>query len=198
MKRLAALGAKDRGFTLIEVLVAMLLSSVLGSILLSVTVSATRTASRQEDQTRTLTQAKVAMERLTREIRGANAMQDAAPRRLVLVRNEGGVRKTVTLEVTTSGTATELRQTTVSRVLSTGVESTLTAKVLGGLAVGASDAVFTYADGAGTALTPATTTPLTFAAGNVRTVGVRVLVRRKHGADPVQLYQLVSIRNLED
>ena len=188
----------QQGFTLVELLVAMVLAAVLGSILMSITVSATRAASRQEDQTRTLTQAKVAMERVTREIRGANSMQAAAPRRLVLVRVEAGVRKTVTLEVVSAGSSTELRQTTTSRVISTGAESNSTATVLGGLAVGASDAVFTYADGDGTPLTPLTASPLTFAPGDVKTIGVRVLVRRKFNSPPVELYQLVSIRNLED
>jgi hypothetical protein len=63
--------------------------------------------------------------------------------------------------------------------------------------VGTSDAVFTYADASGNALTPDTLSPETYNAGAAKTIGVKVLMRRISGHPSIQLYQLVSIRNFE-
>jgi hypothetical protein len=134
---------------------------------------------------------------MTADIRGANSMTYAAPRQLTFVITLSGVRRTTTYSVVTAGTASEIRRVTTTRQLSTGVEATSTKKVLGGLAIGRSEAVFSFMDGAGTALTPLTTTPVTYAPGDVRTVGIRVVMRRSEG-NPSELYQLVSVRNLED
>jgi hypothetical protein len=57
--------------------------------------------------------------------------------------------------------------------------------------------VFTYADGSGAPLTPITSAPVTYSPEDVNTVGIRVVLRRETSPKPIELYQLVSIRNLE-
>lgn len=190
----------DSGFTLVEVLVAMMLTLVVGGIVSQVLITSTRVTAKQVNQTETLNSAKIAMERITREIRGANSMVNASPRGLGFVATHGSVRTATTLEVVTTATGTELRQTDVRTDLATATTATTTRLVLGGLAVGQSDAVFTYTDGAAVPLTPASTAPapVTYSPGDVKAVGARVLVRRSGGSPPIELYQLVSIRNLED
>lgn len=190
----------EAGFTLIEVLVAMMLALVIGGIVSQVLITSTRVAAKQVDQTETLNSAKVAMERMTREVRGANSMTTAADRRIQFVATHAGIRTATTLEVVTTGTKTELRQTDQRTDLAAATTTTTTRTILGGLAVGRSDAVFTYTDGAGTPLLPANPAPapVTYNAGDAKTVGIRVLVRRAGSSPPIELYQLVSIRNLED
>jgi prepilin-type N-terminal cleavage/methylation domain-containing protein len=194
----ARMREREGGFTLVELLVTVTLMGVVGAIVTSMMIQSMQTALYQEEKTRTLNQAKIAMERMTREIRGANSLVLATPRAVSLVKVDNGVRKTVTLEVFTDGADSEIRHTVVNRDLATGVETSTDSRVLGGLAVGRSDAVFTYTDGGGADL-PLNTTTGTFEHGDVRTIGIRVLMRRElTGGSPTQLYQLVSIRNLED
>lgn len=187
----------DQGFSLVELLVVITLLGVLGAVLMSITITASKTAARQEDATRTLVTAKVAMERITREIRGANSITSAAPQQLAFVASVRGVRTTTTYKVVTAGSTSEIRAAQVRTNLSTGASTSTDTKVLGGLAVGRSDIVFTYADGAGVALAPLTASPATYAPGAVKTVGVQINMRRQGNAPPAQLYQLVSIRNFE-
>lgn len=186
----------DGGFTLIEMLVTIMLTSVVGAIVSSVMISSMKTARWQEEETRALGQAKVAMERMTRDVRGANSLMTTTPRQVSLVETHEGVRRFTTLEVVTSGSTSEIRRTQVRRDLATGAESTTTRTVLGGLAVGASEAVFTYTDGGGSPLPQALDG--TYQAGDVRTIGIRVLMKRETSDKKQELYQLVSIRNLED
>lgn len=184
------------GFTLVEMLVTIVLTSIVGAIVTSVMVTSMKTARWQEEETRALGQAKVAMERMTRDVRGANSLTATTPRRVSLVETHDGVRRFTTLEVITSGEISEIRRTEVRRVLATGAETTTTRQVLGGLAVGRSDAVFTYTDGGGVQLPQAVDG--SYPHGDVRTIGIRVLMKRETSDKKQELYQLVSIRNLED
>lgn len=184
------------GFTLVEMLITVVLTSIVGAIVTSVMINSMRTAQWQQEETRALGQAKVAMERMTRDVRGANSLTATTPRTVSLVETHDGVRKFVSLAVLTSGDTSEIRRTEVRRVLATGAETTSVRTVLGGLAVGRSDAVFTYTDGGGVALPQALDG--SFPHGDVRTIGIRVLMKRESGGKKQELYQLVSIRNLED
>ena len=187
------------GFTLVEMLVVLMLVGVVGSVVMSVTVQAMRTASRQEDQTRTLTAAKVGLERMTRELRGANSLITTGAREVAFVTRTGGVRRQTRIFARTTATGTELVQEDQLSDPTTGVPtSTSTRVVLGGLAVGRSEALFTYYAGdyygEGDPRTSALNPPTP---GATRTVGIRVRLLRAHGAAPLELYQVVSVRNLE-
>lgn len=196
-----ATGADDGGFTLVELLVAMMLMLLVGGVLTNSIISAFKTTSRQEDRTRTLVASKVALERLTREVRGANSLVTTAPREIAFVTRAAGVRRETRIIVRTTSAGTDLVQRDARTSLvdgsSLGTSETI---VLGGLAVGRSEAVFRYYAGdyygEGNASTVELTAPVS--AGDVRTIGVRVRLNRLHGDAPFELYQLVSIRNLED
>lgn len=190
---------EDAGFTLVELLVVLMLVGAVSSIVMSVTITAMRTASRQEDHTRTLTAAKVGLERITREIRSANSLTTTDSREIAFVTRANNVRTATRIYARVVGSTTELVQEQVKSDLTTGAAlGTTTRVVLGGLAVGRSEALFTYYAGdyygegaTGTvALSPATP-------GSARTVGIRVRLIRQNGAAPLELYQVVSVRNLE-
>jgi prepilin-type N-terminal cleavage/methylation domain-containing protein len=199
-RRLSPAARSEQGFTLVELLVVTMLLSIVGAIVMSVTVGAMRSAARQEDNVRTLNEAKVAMERMTREIRGANAMVHAGERRLVFSTRfeiDGGteIQRTTTLAVVSDGGSSRIVQTEADRVVSTGAVSTREIVVLGALEMGRSDAVFSYADGEGQA--PDILADGSYAVATIGTVEISVRIRRGFGHKPAQLDQLVSIRNLE-
>lgn len=192
--------SQDYGFTLVEMLVVMMLLAIVGSIIMSITITSMKTAAKQEDQTRTLSASKVALERVTREIRSANSMTVSQPREVAFVTRADGVRRETRIFVREVGAATELVQSESTSDLTTGAAiGTSEQIVLGGLAHGSSEAVFRYYAGDYYGENdPQTVELLPAAPGDVRTVGVRVRLHRGYGASPIELYQLVSIRNLED
>jgi prepilin-type N-terminal cleavage/methylation domain-containing protein len=191
-------GERDAGLTMIELVVTMLLMSIVGTILTSAMVNSMKVTRVQEDATRTLIDAKVAMERITREIRGANALTVCRPRTMSFTTTVGTVRTATTFTVqAASATSSEIAEDTVTTNLATGSTKTAHRKVLGGLAIGVSDAVFTYNDAAGNPLTAESLSPESYNAGAAKTIGVKVLMRRINGHPAIQLYQLVSIRNFE-
>jgi prepilin-type N-terminal cleavage/methylation domain-containing protein len=63
--------AQDDGFTLVEVLVVLMLLGVVSTMIMSITIGATRAAVVRRTRRGPSTQSKVAMERMTRDIRGA-------------------------------------------------------------------------------------------------------------------------------
>jgi prepilin-type N-terminal cleavage/methylation domain-containing protein len=189
---------QDEGFSLVELLVVIILMGIVGTVITNSVVSATRAARTQDDETRTLVTAKIAMERITREIRGANALVMCQPRTMSFTMTRNNIRTAITFRVdTASATSSEINEAKTTTDLATGVSTTTTTKVLGGLAIGASDAVFSYADADGATLTPESLSPESYNPGAAKTVGVKVLMRRINGSPSVQLYQLVSIRNFE-
>jgi Tfp pilus assembly protein PilE len=195
-RRLA--GHAEEGLTLVELLITMILMSIVGGIITASMVNAMKVTRTQDDETRTLTNAKVAMERMTREIRGANALTSCQPRSMSFTMTQNNVRTAITFVVqAASATSSEIQETKTVTNLVTNTSTTSTTKVLGGLAIGVSDAVFTYSDAAGNALTPQSLTPESYNPGAAKTIGLKVLMRRINGSPSIQLYQLVSIRNFE-
>jgi prepilin-type N-terminal cleavage/methylation domain-containing protein len=222
-RRPAARKQGDAGFTLVEMMVVIMLLSVVGSIVMGVLVSSMRQAAKQDDRTRTLNEAKVAMERVTREIRGANEIKLNDEKKLQFeLRFEdarGYVVRSTTLEVVPVGDDTWLRQTDVDRIPATGVtEPPRVRKVLGGLEIGRSQAFFCYAAGDGLPVPTGTATvPLTSdpdlnncvydrepaewrqpTASETRTVEVKIRIKQQGDDKAARLNQLVSVRNLED
>ncbi len=187
----------EAGFTLIELLVVLLLVSVIGSITMSGMVSAMRAQRRQVDQTQTLNTAKQALERISRELRGANPLMTAEPQRVKFVTTQNGVKRTLTYATVATGGTMRLDLTEVRTTVATGVTTTSTATVLSGLKLTASDAVFAFYDATGAALVPVTASPVTYQASSARTVTVRLKVNRAVAGGVADLYQRVSLRNSE-
>jgi prepilin-type N-terminal cleavage/methylation domain-containing protein len=189
---------QDSGFSLVELLVVIVLLGIVGTVTTAGVVNALRTTRVQTDETGTLESAKVAIERVTREIRGANALVTCQPRTMAFTYTQANVRTAITFTVTAdSANASELTQDKTVTDLASGAATTTHTRVLGGLAIGASDAVFTYADAGGTALAAQSMSPESYNPGAVKSVGVKILMRRIGGRPSIQLYQLVSIRNFE-
>jgi len=217
----------ESGFTLVELTVVIMLLAVVGGIVSSVMISSMQQAARQEDRTRTLIEAKVAMERVTREIRGANEIKSNLASSLNFETRftdpRGLVVRTTTLAVVPVTGDTVLQQTDVDRVVTTGVvEPARVRKVLGGLDAGRSQAFFCYGtgDGAPIRLTPTPTPGPTPAAGDpdantctydvlpatwrkptpseTRTIEVKIRIKQQGAGKASRLNQLISVRNLED
>ena len=193
--------AEDQGFTLVELLVVMMLLGVVGTLVTSVVVSASKAAVRNEDQTRTLNQAKVAMERMTRDIRGANSLTSASHNSVALVSTVGSTRRAIEFRVTRGTGTQEIIRIERSTDLVTGVTTERTTRVVGGLAIGRSESVFGYLTAAGGRIKdPLPDGTFTLNDAEIRAVGsIRVTVRiaRNKGNRPIELKQVVSIRNLE-
>lgn len=68
---------EDEGFTLVEVLVAMALFAVLGTVLLSFALGSSRVASDVSSATDVTEEARLAIERMTRELRQARGLSEA-------------------------------------------------------------------------------------------------------------------------
>lgn len=99
MKRADGRLRGEAGVTLVELLVAITLSSIIMAVVAGTVVSALRTQHRQTTQVAALNDAKLAFERVTRDIRGADPLQDAAPDRIRLdVRLVDDTVRTVTYE----------------------------------------------------------------------------------------------------
>lgn len=213
----------DAGFTLAELTVVVMLLGVVGTIVMSTLISSMRQAVEQEDRTRTLNEAKVAMERVTREIRGANEIKINEPSRLRFeIRFEdsrGVVVRTTTLEVVPVNDDRWLRQTHSDYVVNTGVtEAPRVRKVLGGLEVGRSQAFFCYGTGdgkpiqLGLATEPGSSDPdlnncvydrepaawRKPTPSETRTIEVKIRIKQQGEGKAARLNQLVSVRNLED
>ncbi len=89
----------EDGFTLVELLVAMAVSGVLLAIVTGTVVRALRTQSRQTNQIASLSDTRLALERVTRDIRGADLTVAAIDHVRLDVRGPGGaVDHTVTYE----------------------------------------------------------------------------------------------------
>lgn len=194
----ASLRRDEGGFTLVEMLVTVILMGIVGTIVTNIMLGSFTTSRKADDQTRSLTAGKIAMERITRAIRGANSVTSAQPRYLRFVYTVAGTRTDTTFQVVTNTSGTsEIRETDIVTV-GNGLPTTTTKTVLGGLAVGRSDAVFHYEDGGGTALTPTSMSPETYDPAQVKSVQIGTLMIRLYNAPPLQMQQTVSIRNLEE
>jgi uncharacterized protein (TIGR02599 family) len=107
----------EDGFTVVELLVTTAILAVVMAFVTGTVVSALRTQRRQTAQVAALNDAKLAFERVTRDIRGADPLQEAAPDRISLaVRQEDSTVRTVSYEraagahsLTATGSATGAR-----------------------------------------------------------------------------------------
>lgn len=166
----------EDGVTLVELLTAMVVSSVVLAFVAGTVISALAAQRRQTAQVAALNGAKLAFERVTRDIRGADPLQVAALDRIRLdVREEGGTIRTVTYERVGNGL--------VATEAATGQARTL----VGDLAPGQSLFLFHFTDGStGTgALDPR----------SVQSVTVRLQLEPHGAGRVVDLANRVVVRN---
>ena len=143
----------EDGVTLVELLTAMMVSSVVMAFIAGTVISALAAQRRQTAQVAALNEAKLAFERVTRDIRGADPLQVAAIDRIRLdVQLEDATIRTVTYERVVNGL--------VATEAATGQARTL----VGDLAAGQALFLFHLADGSTTtaALDPRSVESVTF------------------------------------
>lgn len=86
----------EGGFTLVELLVAIAVSAVVTGVVAGVVVNAAQTQRRQVAQVDALNAAKVAFERVTRDVRAADPLRVAEPDRVRMDVERDGRARTVT------------------------------------------------------------------------------------------------------
>jgi prepilin-type N-terminal cleavage/methylation domain-containing protein len=169
----------EAGFTLLESLVAMALSAVMLAFVTGTVVSALRAQRRQTGEVAALNDAKLAFERVTRDIRGADPLTDAAPDRITLaVRSEGTTVRTVTYERAAGA------HSLVATEAATGART-----LVGNLAPGQPLFLFHLTDGSTTTGAP------TLDLRSVVAVTVRLQVAPEAGGPVVDLTNRVTLRN---
>ena len=169
----------EEGFTLVELLVAMAISAVMLAFVTGTVVSALGAQRRQTAQVAALNDAKLVFERVTRDLRGADPLQEAAPDRVTLaVRSDATTIRTVTYERPAGArTLTATEATTGARTL------------VGNLVPGQPLFIFHLADGS---------TATGASALNVRSVlsvTVRLQVEPEGGGRVVDMTNRVLLRN---
>lgn len=169
----------EDGVTLVELLMVMAVSAVVLAFLTGTIVDALRSQRRQAAQVAALNDAKLAFERVTRDVRGADPLQVAALDRITLdVREAGAVVRTVTYE--------RAGNSLVATDTATGGTRTL----VGELADGQPLFLFHLTDGStasgATALNPR----------SVQSITVRLQVEPKGAGRVVDLANRVVMRNV--
>ena len=174
-------GFDEEGLTLVELLVTLAVSSVVVAFVSATVVNALRAQDRQQAQLAALSEAKIAFERLSRELRVADPLRVAEPERIRLDSDAGG------------GAARTLTYERVGdRLLATDAATGQATALVGALAAG--EPLFRYHlfDGStatgGAALDPR----------SVRSVTVRLRVQPEGATQPIDLENRVLLRNARE
>ena len=172
----------EDGVTLVELLTAMVVSAVVMAFVTGTVVNALRSQRRQTTQVAALNDAKLAFERVTRDIRGADPLRTAALDRISLDVHVGeSTVRTVTYERVGNGL--------VATVAATGQARTL----VGDLAPGQPLFLFHLADGS----TATGEAVAVVDARSVRSITVRLQVEPAGAGRVVDLTNRVVLRNAE-
>jgi len=194
----------DEGVSLVEMLIAMLIALVVGGVAMQSVVANLQSQRRLTDQTRVLTDAKVALERMTRDLRGANPLDAAGPAAATMSIVRAGQRRTVSYWLCPTGVVCALSAATPAgtqliadertRNVTTGavVADPPAQVLLTGVAMPAGVGTFRYSQADGTALT-GTLTPAQLA--NVRLVTARVRMPIGPATNAVDLENQIMLRN---
>ena len=187
---------EEHGITLVEMLVGMILMAIVMSMAAAGTVAAMKTQRRQISAVDVMNRSKVAMERLTREIRAANPVMVAAPNSLTVQVTRGTVRKLTKYELVgpagcpapaycaiTSTVTTETLTTPVT------VSTAPATNLLTGVQLNVGDVLFRYWDKDAVEITGA------IDPGDVRTVKINLRSPVQESPRAVELNTEVLVRN---
>jgi prepilin-type N-terminal cleavage/methylation domain-containing protein len=178
--------AREDGFTLVELMVVLVLLTVVGGVVSSAVMAAGRTQRRQLGQVAALQEAKVALERWTREVRQANPLYEASPTSLAMERTHGGERRRTRYFVDPAQPA-ELQVWEERVTLATGAVRTTTRTAVRNLTD--TSVVFRFYEIDGTEIVPP------YTAADVYRVEIDLRIVPRHGSNPVVLNTDVTLRN---
>ena len=173
-------GGDERGITLLELLTAMAISALVLGFVTRTVIHAIAVQRRQTAQVAALNAGKLAFERVTRDLRGADPLRVTALDRIRLdLREAGGTVRTVTYE--RDG----------DRLVATDAGTGATSALVGDLAAGQPLFLFHLADGS------SVTGEGTLDPGAVRAVTVHLQVEPKGAGRVIDLENRVLVRNAE-
>lgn len=156
------LHADERGFTLVELMVVVFLLAIVGGVTMTGLTAAMRMQRSQTEHIDALNRSKTAMERVTKELRGANPVLDASADSVRLEIKDTVQERTTLYTVVatpTAGVACSaarrcLVQSGTVTDTSTGVTTTLPPRVvLSDIATAAGETVFTFYEADGSLIT---------------------------------------------
>ena len=183
---------RDDGFTVIELMVGILLMSIVMSIMASSTIHAMKVQRRQFAEVDTVSRTRIAMERMTREIRAANpllaASADGSEITVQVTRGTTGFNRKMTTYRLVNNSRIDVLTTLYNT--STSASSVLPPRtLLTGLAPAVGEPVFTYMLADGTP--PPVGTDITL----YRSVGITLRMALRESTETVVVRDTVSIRN---
>jgi type II secretory pathway pseudopilin PulG len=179
----------ETGVSLVELLVVMMIAAIVGAITTATIVNGLHQQRELSSRTYTLNDAKMTLERMTREIRAADPVLVAQPDqlRVEVRRNDATISYRYELESYTDNGAERYR-IAVEQVTTdaSGATTTSNTTLLGGLI---DPDIFAYRDGQGN---PATS------AGDVRTVVVTLRAATGLRGGEVNLGDEITVRNARE
>ena len=188
---------REDGFTVIELLVTMVLLGVVMAIATASVITALQSQRRQVDQTYRLNDAKVAFERVTRDLRAANPLLAADDDEVRLQITVDDLRRTVTYTAEPSPAGGQLLRLTEQREdLSTTPATNLGVidrVVLDRIMLPAGTPLFTFTNAAAEALPCTPSTPIN--ASDVWSATIRLRLEPREHSSPIELDSTSHLRN---
>lgn len=188
---------REEGFTVVELLVVIVLLGIVMSIATGSVITALQSQRRQVDQTHRLNEAKIAFERVTRDLRAANPLLQAEEDEVRMQITVDDLRRTVTYTLEPSAAGGQLLRLTEQRQdLSTNPATDLgtTDRVmLDRIMLPAGTPLFAFANSAEEALPCTAAMPVS--AADVWSVTLRLRLEPRESPAPIDLDSTVHLRN---
>jgi Tfp pilus assembly protein PilW len=194
----------EHGVSLVEVLVAMVLSLAVGGIATQAVVANLQAQRRLTYQTHVLSGAKTALERVTRDVRGANPLSAATPAAATVEIVDGGQRRTVSYWLcppgalcalsgaTAAGQQLAVNERTTDATTGAVVSDPPARLLLDGIAMPSGTGIFRYFAADGTELTGTLTAAQLPA---VRSLTTRLRMPLVESGNAVDLENQIMLRN---
>lgn len=182
----------DDGFTVIELMVAMMLMAIVMSVAASSTIHAMRVQRRQVAEVEAVSRGRIAMQRMTREIRAAHpllaAPADGTAITVQVTRGATGFNRKITTYRLVNNNRIDV-ETTLINTTTSATSALPTKTLLTGLRPAAGEPVFSYTlvDG-----TPGPSANI----DRYHTVRIRLRMALRESTETIEVRDTVTLRNV--
>lgn len=190
LRRVLRLTGEEGGFSLVELMVVIFFTTVIAGMVTSSVITALQAQRRQMAQLEALNDAKLTLERMTRDVRAANPLEQADADRIDVSVERDGVeeRSTFLLEPAVGGT----RRLVWCRTAAANCTGAARRTLLDGVSTASGYALLRYVDADGVEL------PVPLTAGDrqrVQTVRIALRVEVAEHDRPILLDNDIALRN---